>query len=580
MATLQLLTDQALGEASSPVDDGLGFDTYAQILSHAAINTLGPLTIGIFGEWGTGKTSLMKMISSSLDKRSDVIVVWFNAWRYEKEEHPIVPLVASIMKDVQGKKSFLDRLSDSGKELVRSLRAVAYGFSAKSKVKVPGFAEIEASFVAKDMIEREEKLRTDPLLDRSLYYGAFETLASVKLEGKIVVLIDDLDRCFPDLAIKLLESIKLALCQPGFVFIMGVARTVIEGYLNYRYKEDYGLKDFDGASYLDKIVQLPFYIPPHRGRIDLLLDKLLSAIDPSIQGEFTKVKPIIAAASGSNPRATKRFINNLLIDQAINKTLASIEVPEQNRMKKIPISYFAVTRALQQKWNSIFLLLTLYSELCDNVANFTQDNLARYATSQESEISTIATTLLGDRVLSDILFSEQGKAWLIDHHIRNATIEFLKEKRIDQTDSRSRLSEDEFDIYISYQKEDQLYVSEIASFLSNLGIRFFIDQEQLIPGDDWRKKIESALLKSRIFAVCIGKHWPKIGWQHNEVDIILNLNIKYHNFRIIPILLPGADPDEIPDVLRTLHWLDMRDGISKDTLMLLERALSHWRRSR
>jgi KAP family P-loop domain len=189
MARLQLLTDQALDEAGFEGTDGLGFDSYAQILSNAALSTPGPFTVGIFGEWGTGKTSLMKMISDTLSKEPETITVWFNAWRFEKEEHPIVPLVASIVKELERNKTFLRQLGDAGCNLVRSLRAVAYGFSAKSTVKLPGFAEIEASFVAKDMIDRVDNLRPDPLLDRSLYYEAFETLASVHLEKRARIVI-------------------------------------------------------------------------------------------------------------------------------------------------------------------------------------------------------------------------------------------------------------------------------------------------------------------------------------------------------------------------------------------------------
>jgi predicted KAP-like P-loop ATPase len=155
---------------------------------------------------GTGKTSLMQLVKSKLADRDNIVTVWFNAWRYEQEEHPIVPLVGTIVRELERHKSFKQHMKDGGQALVRALPAIAYGFSAKSKVKVPGFAEIEASFVAKDMIERADKLTPDPLLDRSLYYQAFEALAQVDFgsEVRIVVLIDDLDRCFPDQAIRLL----------------------------------------------------------------------------------------------------------------------------------------------------------------------------------------------------------------------------------------------------------------------------------------------------------------------------------------------------------------------------------------
>ena len=84
MGEVRLLTDQALGEHDSPQEDGLGFSTYAEVLSSAALGTTEPFTIGIFGAWGTGKTSLMRMIEGNLSSNPEVVTVWFNAWRFER----------------------------------------------------------------------------------------------------------------------------------------------------------------------------------------------------------------------------------------------------------------------------------------------------------------------------------------------------------------------------------------------------------------------------------------------------------------------------------------------------------------
>jgi len=257
---LNLLTDQPIGEGLDVSTDGLGFKTYANVLAQAARDTEGPFTIGIFGEWGSGKTSLMRMIEQELNKKgndnADIITVWFNAWRFEKEEHPLIPLVASITRGIEGNKTLMAKIGEKGKKWLQSLRAVAYGVTIKAPI-------MEVSM--KDILQNSAQFSDSPLNERSLYCEAFESLSNTSLgeKVKVVVLIDDLDRCFPDLAIRLLESIKLVLCQPNFIFVIGVARAVIEGYLKHRYSTKYGLQDFRGQAYLDKIVQLPFYIPPH-----------------------------------------------------------------------------------------------------------------------------------------------------------------------------------------------------------------------------------------------------------------------------------------------------------------------------
>ena len=97
---IKLLTDQAIGEETEGRQDGLNFDAYSTVIANAALGTPGPFTIGVFGEWGTGKTSLMRMIEQKL-AGDDVVTVWFNAWQYEKEENPIVPLVGTIIQEIE-----------------------------------------------------------------------------------------------------------------------------------------------------------------------------------------------------------------------------------------------------------------------------------------------------------------------------------------------------------------------------------------------------------------------------------------------------------------------------------------------
>src|SRR3990172_1811478 len=79
--------------------DGFGYDDYANTILGMITDARfpSPFTFGIFGEWGSGKTSLMHMIEALLGKYPDKLVpVWFNPWRYEKEKHLIVPFLKTI----------------------------------------------------------------------------------------------------------------------------------------------------------------------------------------------------------------------------------------------------------------------------------------------------------------------------------------------------------------------------------------------------------------------------------------------------------------------------------------------------
>lgn len=558
---ISLIADQAIGEADRAVD-GLGFDTYAQVLSDVATNTRGPFTIGVFGEWGTGKTSLMRLIEAKLGENDDVVTVWFNAWRYEQEDHPIVPLIGTVVQALEEHRSVGRKLSDSGTSLIRSLRAIAYGFSAKSKVSVPGFAEFEASFVAKDMIDRRTRLAPDPLLDRSLYYGAFNSLDELKLRDdlKVVILIDDLDRCFPDQAIRLLESIKLVLAQPGFIFVLGVARKVVEGYLQHRYSAEYGIKDFKGELYLDKIVQLPFHIPPSIARMADFCKTLLADQPAELVAELDSVLPVVAEALGGNPRAIVRFINNILVDYAISTSLPAVR-------NTIPIRFFAVSRCLEHRWPEVFDALTVVDGLAEQVSDWTPEDYAVKATAA-GNAALVASRLLSDRALQRLLSGHQGRDWLTNSALRGASVSFLvDQQRLSHLDTAE--VQVRYDAYLSFSEEDRPIALELAGALTAEGARVFVDGHTP-PGVKWADVLTMNLHSSRVLIYCIGRPAStETGQQYEIMNAVDRTGLP-----IIPVILPGAVTDtDVPEQLRDRQWLDLRTGITPDGVSRLVHAL-------
>ncbi|MBD3267838.1 AAA family ATPase, partial [bacterium] len=256
-----LLGDIPAGEFNR--QDDLKFTGTAKILAQAAVYTENTITIGVLGEWGSGKTSLMHLIEQEVDKQDNAVAVWFNSWQYEKEEHLIVPLVATIKKQLENdinRKKWKGNLRKGAEKVRDALRAIAYGFTAKGKVGIPLVGEAEVNLSPKDMIERYQDLLDDTVLGRSLYYNAFERFEECTSQGKaprIVVFVDDLDRCSPENALALLEHIKLVLNQKGFTFVLGVNEKAIHAAINQKSKET---KD-SSVDYLDKIIQVTVRVP-------------------------------------------------------------------------------------------------------------------------------------------------------------------------------------------------------------------------------------------------------------------------------------------------------------------------------
>jgi KAP family P-loop domain/TIR domain len=561
-----LLSDEALGEPGGRHDDGLGFEVYARVLADGTLNASGPLTVGVFGEWGTGKTSLMRLIAHEVARHPNVVPVWFNAWQYEQDQHPMIPLVGTIIRDLQGYEGHGGRVGITD-ALIRALRAVAYGFSVKSTIRVPGVAGVEVSLAGKEVIDRARELREDALLSRSLFHEAFEALESVQFadELRVVVFIDDLDRCFPDQAVKLLESIKLVLAHRGFVFILGVAREVIEGYLQHRYATEYGITGYKGHLYLDKMVQVTFQIPPSGGRMKEFSEVILRDQPQELAGRLSNILPIVGKALGGNPRSVIRFLNNLLVDLAINSeiTMKSGETP-------IPIQFFALSRCLQQRWPEVFAELLSSDELAQEVAAWDTSQM-RSAVADDEGRGSVASSLLSDRELKDLMMSREGTEWLKNGPMRHASVDFLRaQSRVQSTGS----GDSTYDVALCYSREDRSNVSRVAEELAGYGLRVLMPHQWTTPKEG-ETSGSTAVGPSKSVLVCIGVAGEVTSAQRLELEDLKSANLRTRaaHPRIIPVLLPGSTPDSVPEDLRTSTALDVRNGVSVGALRPIVDAL-------
>lgn len=336
-ALVSILSDQPAEE------DQLNFAPYAQTLADiiADPGTDTPLTIGVFGGWGQGKTSLMNMVRRQLAATEDthfpVRTVWFNAWLYSHQPALWRALISRVLVGVRGFRT----LGETAQAELRQLEARLYGAIAPtsghlslSEGALPGLknatlpplmalellrrqaqragqdeivARLETLIV--DVEESEALTRRDQIAALDDFRRQFEIISREHImnHGRLAVFVDDLDRCLPDNAVEILEAIKLFLEAPGCVFILGVAREVIEEGIRIRYA-DYQAR-LDGAQYLEKIIQIPFSLPP---------------IAPEAMGNYVKrvtaeglpdprCETVFAVGLEPNPRRIKRTLNIFLL---------------------------------------------------------------------------------------------------------------------------------------------------------------------------------------------------------------------------------------------------------------------------
>lgn len=260
-----------------------------------------PLTIGISGGWGAGKSTLVKHVRAHLEagtkkdgEESSYILMEFNAWLYQGYEDARQALLQAVcdrlVEEAQKRKTFLDKALDFAKrvKLLKASRLAApliahvavgtvaagplgtlfgavsglvQGLSDEQKraesLKAVQEAYSELSPELKDIIG--EKKETSLPKEIEGLRQAFEELLE-KLDVHLVVFVDDLDRCLPPTAISTLEAMRLLLHVKRTAFLIAADESMIRGAVRAHFK---GVEIEEGlvTSYFDKLIQIPLRVP-------------------------------------------------------------------------------------------------------------------------------------------------------------------------------------------------------------------------------------------------------------------------------------------------------------------------------
>ena len=375
--------------------DELGFAPSATALTEIVLGAEladTPLTVGVYGPWGSGKTSLMKMIYRNLNDpekpQPGVLPIWFDAWRYVQSDALWRALLISVVEEIRvrvvrnedrlrtlvGRRaagqvppqdlraeqaSLEKRLDDLAASLYRSVDredqgAIEFQWGKAGKLAAgtiirAGFSYIpvlgkisEAVAKAKeglgeqayadtllDLFQRERTLiYRDQVQSLEQFYAGLKELIEEWAEQagyRLVIFIDDLDRCLPEQAIGVLEAIKVFLDIQGCIFVLGVDREIIERGIRVRYKEfalagvASGVFPVAERDYLEKIVQIPFALPPLAPNTmsAFLCSRLPSVLDT--EGDVALVAALMTAGLQRNPRKVKRSFNIFRLHMSLDR---------------------------------------------------------------------------------------------------------------------------------------------------------------------------------------------------------------------------------------------------------------------
>lgn len=263
------------------LDDYIDFSPLVKAASSIIDNpNLHPCSIGIFGNWGGGKSSLMQMLYAKYQGKDGILALHFNGWLFEGYEDAKTVLMGQLIEEIAQRKTLTEEALEVAARLLQRIDWMKLaGSTAKhlAAFSVAGpmgnlaasatgnFKDFDYKQYLKDKQEepsdqakRQETLRAGL---HSFHSDFDELLAKTDIK-QIVVFIDDLDRCAPDTVIGTLEAIKLFLFSKKSVFIIGADERLIKYAVRKRFPELPGDRAEVGRDYLEKLIQFPIVIPP------------------------------------------------------------------------------------------------------------------------------------------------------------------------------------------------------------------------------------------------------------------------------------------------------------------------------
>lgn len=249
-----------------------------------------PVTIGVHGDWGAGKSSVLEMIEAGFEEDDKVLCLKFNGWRFQGFEDAKIALIHGIVTGLIEKRPALTKAAGVLKDLFQCIdwlkiakKTGGLALTAFTGMPTPDqigsiVATLESMFAdptklatkenaeaaidgVKSLLKSAETKNIPEEIDA--FHKAFNNLLNEAGVNQLIVLIDDLDRCLPDTAIETLEAVRLFVFTSRTAFVVAADEAMIEYAVRKHFPDlpdTTGPRDY-ARNYLEKLIQIPFRIP-------------------------------------------------------------------------------------------------------------------------------------------------------------------------------------------------------------------------------------------------------------------------------------------------------------------------------
>ncbi|MCU6795163.1 KAP family NTPase [Paenibacillus sp. WQ 127069] len=413
--------------------DLLGTRVYSDTL-HGLISNKedsNPVTIGLFGTWGSGKSSIIDTLTKRLENEDGIITMTYDAWKYSNDAFRrsfIIQLVDKlelefketdlrIYHDISEESSYKLGVNKTGllnyiifspflflliwftgqssdlKLTFTMISAVSSAILAllkelfiqyKTTISKPKFFSPEQFEEIFDEIVNESTKNNDNIIKKWI-----ATLTSKRKTKKLVIIIDNIDRCDKATATELLLTVKNFLEKENCIFIIPVDDEALKRHLNFD-------KNYEGEEFLRKIFNVFLRIKKFNSKD--LFEYTSNLIAENNLGFSAEIADIISHEFSRNPRRIIQFLNNLTIEREVAKR------QEENGL--IPsgsvtsnIRFLAKLLILKEEWPS------LYDSINNNPAILTEIN--KHIISEQYKFENLNYILINSYGSSNIILTEE-----------------------------------------------------------------------------------------------------------------------------------------------------------------------------
>lgn len=288
---------------------------YALIKHHVFQSTRGFKSLLISGDWGTGKTSVLGELATKLGKaeegnnRFPTKTIFFEAWKYEQEANLMFALLWKLVSSAENYQEVLKSISTDSRSAVGEMfdYTISVGSQWSMKAGLKGLIEDRKAIQNYRRTKGTSEFLPDYISTDKFLMGFENLLKKLYPERKLVILIDDLDRCSPESAMNLLDNMRQLIngvSDQNCCFVVAMDKITLQQAIRHKFAE---LSSYDSNRYLEKLFPITLQLPA----VQLSTQAFCQVQQAPLHSSPNDIDEIFQASFFQNARLFKRCMNQL-----------------------------------------------------------------------------------------------------------------------------------------------------------------------------------------------------------------------------------------------------------------------------